>query len=566
MKAIELTAGILFTTTLASIAAAQCEPRLEAPQQYALQRFGWSSALTETWGFVGAQGDDAIAYNAGAVYTYERIGSTWVPRERLLADDGEERDLFGGSVAADGEWLVVGAPSNHAPLYRSGAAYVFQLQGGSWVQVQKLVASDAQESDEFGYAAAMDGDRLIIGARYGDAPGAADSGAAYIFELGSRGWTETAKVVASDAAPIDYFGRSVALDGELAVVGAFGNDDHGTGTGSAYVYRASTGWAEEQKLMAKDAANIDYFGFSVAVDGEVIGIGAPGWDGNFLDQGVVYVFRKQGSWFQDQYVPGVHSEGEFGYAIAMDSGEMVASAVSGAGRVSKAGDAATLVDNGSAFSFTGRLVASDGDTGDRYGHSVALRAGEVLVGAEADDDAGTFAGASYSYALPFLDTDLDGMPDDCAPEITEFCPCTTGPCGNSSAVGCANSAGAGAQLSFGSGGTSIADDDLVMSVSGLPASQFGIVFMGDAEVPGVFLADGLRCVGGNLFRFPVATTGALGEFDLGPGIVGHASNNFPAHGQIQPGQTWYFQAWYRDGGSTCGNGSNLSNGLAVSFK
>ena len=566
MKRTNLITGVLFSLTLAGVAEAQCDPRLEAPQQYALQRFGWSSAITDSWCFVGAQGDDAIAYNAGAVYAYEWVASTWVLRQRLLADDGAERDLFGGAVAADGDWLVVGAPSNHAPLYRSGSAYVFQNQGGNWVQDQKLVASDPQPKDEFGYAVAMDGDRVIIGARYGDAPGAPDSGAAYVFERGARGFKQVAKVVASDAAPIDYFGRTVALDGDLAVVGAFGNDDHGTGTGAAYVYRASAGWAEEQKLMAKDAANLDYFGFSVAVDDEVIGVGAPGWDGNLTDQGVVYVFRGNGTWVQDQHVPGVHPEGEFGYALAMDGDEMVASAVNGSGHALESGDAVTLVDDGNAFALTGRLVAHAGDTGDRYGHSVALRSGRVLIGADANDDAGALAGAGYAYELPFIDSNLDGLPDDCVSGVEEFCPCTTGPCGNASPVGCANSTGLGAHLAFGSGGTSVADDNLVLHVSSLPTFQFGLVFMGSMEVPGVFLADGLRCIGGHLYRFPVASTGALGEFDLGPGIVGHASDNFPSQGQILAGQTWLFQAWYRDPGGPCGNGSNLSSGVAVTFQ
>ncbi|MDA1265315.1 MAG: FG-GAP repeat protein [Planctomycetota bacterium] len=551
---------------LTCFAAAQCDPRLDTTGLGPLHRFGFASAVSGDWGFVGAQGDDTIAYNAGAVHTYEFIAGAWIPRQRLLASDGLERDLFGGAVAADGKVLIVGAPSNHATAYRTGAAYVFERVGSSYVEVQKIAASDGQDKDEFGFAVAIDGDRLIVGARYGDAPGAVDSGAAYVFERSAGQWTEVAKLVASDAAPIDYYGRAVDIEGDVAVVGAWGNDDNGTGTGAAYVYRASAGWSEDQKLLASDGAVVDYFGYSVAVEDEVVAVGAPGWDGNLTDQGAVYVFRHGGNWAQDQYLPGVHDGGQFGYAVAMDDGQMVATAVTGAGLSAWVGDAAYLTDNGNSFAFTGRLLAYDGATDDRFGASVALDDGRVIIGAEGDDDDGSYSGACYGFDLPFADTNLDGLPDDCNVGLQAFCACAPGPCGNNSLVGCVNSTGVGAVLDRESGGLSVSADDLVLRASDMPTSQFGLVFMGGVEVPAVGLADGQRCIGGTLFRFPVASTGGAGRFDTGPGLVGHANGTFPVQGHVLAGQTWLFQAWYRDPGGACGLGSNVTNGLAVTFE
>jgi FG-GAP repeat len=564
-----LAAALLFALTLFALtasAAAQCNPRLDTPGVSALDRLGIASGLSGDWVVVGAFGDSQVGIKAGAAFAYEYTGSGWDGRQKLLASDATAGDLFGASVALDGTTAVVGAASQGAVAYRAGAVYVFERQAGQYVEVQKLMASDASAQDEFGFAVALDGDRLLVGARYGDAPGATDSGAVYVFERSAGVWTETAKLVASDAAPIDYFGQSLDLDGDLAVVGAWGDDDAGTGTGSAYVFREAGGWTEEQKLLAGDAAAIDYFGFDVAVQGNVIAVGATGWDGASGDEGVVYIFRDQGGWTQDQFLPGVHPGGEFGTSIGFGNGWLVASAVKGNGLAPACGDGVYLVDNGSAFAFLGRLLASDGATDDRFGVSIAVDGDRVVFGAEGQDDGGTWAGASYLFDLPFIDSDLDGLPDNCG-GVVVFCTCDGGgTCANPSPDGCLNSTGFGADLMVLSGSLSVASDDLVLRADSVPTNSFGVLFMGALENPPVFLGDGLRCVAAPLYRFSAHATGAFGSFDEGPGIAGYAGNNFPAAGAILPGQTWRFQGWYRDPVGPCGSGSNTTSGLAITFE
>ena len=169
-------------------------------------------------------------------------------------------------------------------------------------------------------------------------------------------------------------------------------------------------------------------------------------------------------------------------------------------------------------------------------------------------------GGTVQGFKPTTETD-EFVPRPC-PGWTMFCACTTGaPCGNSGTEGCANSVGPGARLNA-TGSVSVTADDLLLIADRLPPHRLGLVFMG-ADTTRVPLADGLRCVGGKLFRFPVRMSDGGGVLTLGPGIVAHAAGNFPV--SIEPGNTWSFQCWYRDAGGACGNGSNLTSALAVTF-
>jgi N-acetylneuraminic acid mutarotase len=142
----------------------------------------------------------------------------------------------------------------------------------------KLTASDAAERDWFGESVSVSGDLALIGANGNDDAGP-DSGSAYVYRYdpSSGEWIEEAKLTASDTAPADLFGGSVSVSGDLAVIGAFGDDDAGGESGSAYVYRydpSSGDWIEEAKLTASDGAAGDNFGFSVSVSGDLAVIGA----------------------------------------------------------------------------------------------------------------------------------------------------------------------------------------------------------------------------------------------------------------------------------------------------
>ncbi|MDP6937758.1 MAG: hypothetical protein QF848_02880 [Planctomycetota bacterium] len=215
-----------------------------------------------------------------------------------------------------------------------------------------------------------------------------------------------------------------------------------------------------------------------------------------------------------------------------------------------------LID-GANGGLSGPLAAGDGlgfglaTAGDSDGDGMS----ELLAGAPGDDGAGNGRGAAWALELK---RDSLGV---------GFCYADgTCPCGNAGtgAAGCANSVGTGGAI-FPSGSASITADDLMLSVSGLPPSKFGLIFMGDATIPALPMADGMRCVSGSLFRFGARLSDGSGVLTEGPGIVGWTWNNLGSAGHILAGDTWSFQCWYRDLKGPCGTGSNASSALAITF-
>ncbi len=198
-------------------------------------RFGVSVAVDGDTAVIGAYGNDDAGPESGSAYVFVRNGTTWSEQAKLTASDAATYDRFGDSVAADGDTAVIGAPLDDDAAPESGSAYVFVRNGTTWNEQAKLTASDAATSDVFGESVAVDGDTAAIGSPLDDDAGF-DSGSAYVFVRSGTTWNEQAKLTASDAAAYDVFGKSVAVGGDTAVVGARLNDDAGTNSGSAYVY------------------------------------------------------------------------------------------------------------------------------------------------------------------------------------------------------------------------------------------------------------------------------------------------------------------------------------------
>jgi len=159
-----------------------------------------------------------------------------------------------------------------------------------WTEIQKLLASDGAEFENFGFSVSVDGDTAVIGARYDDI----SRGSAYVFTRSGTTWTQQAKLLASDGAAYDHFGCSVSVDGDTALVGAYGGDQ-GNDSGSAYVFtRSGTTWTQQAKLLAADGEEYDFFGYSVALDGDTAVIGAPADDDMGWDSGSAYIFTREG--------------------------------------------------------------------------------------------------------------------------------------------------------------------------------------------------------------------------------------------------------------------------------
>jgi hypothetical protein len=277
-------------------------------------------------------------------------------------------------VAISDDTIVVGAWGENGAGDTYGAAYVFERNDGgadNWGQVRKLTASDPGDDDCFGGSAAIHADTIVVGAYYEDGAGFS-RGAAYIFARdagGAGNWGEVKKLTASDAEDRDLFGYSVAVSAPAGaglahiVVGAYSEDGEGSDRGAAYVFRRNAGgggnWGQVRKLTASDAEDDDYLGHSVAISGNTVVVGA-GWeDGEGTDRGAAYVFARNSG--------GANNWGQ-----------------------------------------ARKLTASYAEDDDHFGRSVAIGGSTVVVGAHAEDGAGTDRGAAYVYVrrraiyLPFV--------------------------------------------------------------------------------------------------------------------------------------------------------------------
>ncbi|MCP4426869.1 MAG: hypothetical protein GY803_20465 [Chloroflexi bacterium] len=417
---------------------------LHASDAQASDLFGGSVAVSGDTAVIGASFEDGGAGNpalySGAAYVFERdLGGAgvWGEAAILHASDVQASDLFGVSVAVSGDTAVIGAYYEDGgagdPVSDSGAAYVFERDLGgmdAWGEAAILHASDAQASDHFGVSVAVSGDTAVIGAAEedgGTGNPASDSGAVYIFErdLGGTGaWGEAAILRASDAQSGDYFGRAVAVSGDTAVIGAF-LEDGGAGnpalySGAAYIFERNLGgagaWGEAVILHASDAQVSDFFGFSAAVSGDTAVIGANVADGGAGDpaihSGAAYVFERDlggaGAWGEAAilHASDAQASDNFGMSVAVSGDTVVIGASQedgGAGNPAANSGAVYAFERdlggAGAWGEASILRASNADSGDRFGFSVAASGDTVVIGADMEDGAvpNSDTGAAYIF-------------------------------------------------------------------------------------------------------------------------------------------------------------------------
>lgn len=242
---------------------------------------------------VGARLDDDLAPDAGSASVYREVNGVWVLEQELHAPDAAPGDAFGYRVAIDGDIVAVATPATDALAESTGSVYVFERGAGGFAFRAKLMASDAAFRDRFGFAVDVDASRGLIavgavGDDNGDAPG--DQGAAYLFGRIDGDWTELAKLVASDRAPLDAFGSSVAVDGGRLLVGARAASVGAPGTGAAYLFEERAGtWTEVRKFVSATGGANDALGGSVALRGTVAVLGAEAHDFPLANAGAAFV-------------------------------------------------------------------------------------------------------------------------------------------------------------------------------------------------------------------------------------------------------------------------------------
>jgi hypothetical protein len=357
------------------------EYRLEANDAAELDQFGYSVSLVERRALVGAYGESLYR---GAAYVYARDAAGWIHEQKLFAGDGVEGDSFGWSVSLDGDRLLVGAYAHDAGR---GAAYVFVRNGNEWIEEQKLVAGDGVEGDQFGWSVSLSRDRALVGAFARES----SRGAAYVFRLSGGAWVEEQTLVLSQGREGDMLGYSVSLHESLALVGSLGRAEM---RGSASLFTVDGGaWAETTELVASDGAAGDQFGVAVSLVPPRALVGAYS-DDEYV--GAAYLFSESdGTFLEEQKLTA--SDGapghRFGNAVSLGPDHaLVATYSSDDAR----GAVYSFARLDGAFLERQKLVASDGLTSDFFGWSVALAEDGVLVGAHYDD---VLRGAAYVYSL-----------------------------------------------------------------------------------------------------------------------------------------------------------------------
>jgi uncharacterized repeat protein (TIGR01451 family) len=365
-------------------------------------------AISGDTAVVGAQCDDIGGNsNQGSAYVFVRDGETWTQQAKLTALDGDAEDLFGASVAIYGDTVLVGAYwDNVEGRSDQGSAYIFVRNGTTWTQQAKLTASDGVTSDpSFGYSVALSGDTALVGA-LGNA--VQNKGSAYIFVRNGTTWTEQAKLTASGSVIGDSFGGSVALSGDKAIIGATGVDvGANSAQGSAYVFvRTGTTWSQTAHLTASDGAPNDHLGNSVAISGDTVVVGAMGDDSSISeDVGSAYVFVRNGTnWTEEiklgHALWGSEANDRFGSSVAIYGDTVLVGAEwDNVGGISAQGSAYIFVRSGGTWLPQYKLTASDGAASDHFGFSVAISGDTAMVGAYGDDSA-------YFYTANRTDSDL----------------------------------------------------------------------------------------------------------------------------------------------------------------
>jgi hypothetical protein len=430
----------------------------------------------------------ALTVAAGPVVP-AALGQTPISTEdaKLVIPGAAAADNAGFDVGINGDVAIVGVQLDDDLGTGSGSASVYRFDGSSWNFEQKLLASDGTSSDQFGRSVAVSGDVAVVGARLA---GSNSPGKAYIFRYNGATWVQEQRLLNPDYGIADWFGTSVAVDGDVVVVGTpRDNNTNGNNAGAAYVYRfdaPSSVWVLEPKLTASDGAFDDRFGARVAVSGDVVVVGSVLDDDNDTNSGSAYVFRYNGlSWDEEQ-----------------------------------------------------KLLPSDGAAEDRFGNSVAVSGETVAVGSHQDDDQGTNSGSVYVFDF---DSGSGSWP------LTQKLLASDGAgsrfFGRDVSI-CAGRIGVGAP-----GTQSIVGRAYVFELSGGAWQETARLFASDGFFSDQFGASVAVCenavVGAPLDDDPFFNTGSAYIFDLGPAEqtdtdgdgIGDNSDNCPA--VANPGQEDY---------------------------
>jgi hypothetical protein len=342
-----------------------------------------------------------IYYELQKAWNFNPIPPT---EHKIIPTDCERSDNFARSVAIYGNYAAGGSKGDDDKGGNAGAVYMLHYNGTNWVQGQKIIPEDARINDYFGCAVAMYDKNALFGS-YGNDGAGSKSGAAYIYTLGSTGWQQDQKLIADDANANDYFAFAVDISENYLIIGAYGDDEKGSMAGAAYIFSRQTDntWKQQQKLVDDQGERNDQFGYAVAISDNYAIVGSYRDDDKGDSSGSAMIFKRDNDMWTMQAKLIAH-DGQpndyFGFDVAI-SGDY---AVVGAYRCddesrSNVGGAYIYKFDKGIWNFQTKLVPIQGTSNDYFGASVDLVGTRLLIGAYGDDDKGSTAGAAYLYML-----------------------------------------------------------------------------------------------------------------------------------------------------------------------
>lgn len=308
-----------------------------------------------------------------------------------------DRDTgYGESVAIDGNTLVVGSPGDDDAGDASGSIYLYErTEGSSWQFRQKAIASDGKANDFFGASVALEGDTLVVGAAGNDVRGI-DAGAAYVFRRDAAGrWRQTAKLHGVESLAHDRFGSSIGLSGNRVAISARDDDSMGVNSGSVYIFeRSGTGeWRQNSRLLPPLEEDRQYFGWSISLRGDRLAVGAKGDGDSGISSGAVYLLSYDDSeWrVRNKLNPGDHgSYDEFGYSIALCESGLLVGAPGYDGREPNEGSVYLYRENDDGWNLSDRFAPNASERDLRFGSRLALRGDRVAIASEGNNETHLF--------------------------------------------------------------------------------------------------------------------------------------------------------------------------------
>ncbi len=367
--------------------------------------FGRSIDVNGDVAIVGAPLHGARGDNSGAAYIYRWSGTSWLQETKLLGSDIGPGDSFGGAVSIDGNIAVVVAHGKYINGTQTGATYIFRRNGSNWIEEQKFPVGFSGTPDLVNSAVSISGNVIVVGSSSDRTRGLYAGAAHLIFWNGST-WILPPKLTALDAANVDFFGFSVAAFGDWVLIGSFADDDRGSASGSAYLFKRNDNgtplnlnddfWEQKQKIVPPDGTEYDQFGYGVDINNDMLIIGA-NQDGVAENLGSAYIYRLIGStWtYEDEiHSSGSISNGYFGLAVSIAGDTAIIGAPQERPFWTNGGAVYVFQKSGSTWNETSKLADPNAGAGNYFGYSVSISGSAIF--ASSYKALGT--GAAYSFS------------------------------------------------------------------------------------------------------------------------------------------------------------------------